>query len=163
MPNQRAVEVTLSRMSAQALRGDFPLAAIMFDLDHFKQINDTYGHGKGDQVLATVGQITDGTIRASDFAGREGGEEFVVLLPATDRDQAAVVAESLRKAIATIQVAGVDRAITASFGVAVLPDDATEPKALLRCADRALYLAKSRGRQPGGADREQYPGDSGGP
>ena len=146
LPNQRAVQVNLKRMSAQALRSGFPLAAIMFDLDHFKQINDTFGHGKGDQVLATVGQITGGAIRASDFAGREGGEEFVVLLPATDREQGVVVAESLRKAIATIQVLDVDRAITASFGVAVLPDDATEPDALLRCADRALYVAKSRGR-----------------
>jgi len=146
LPNQRAVQINLRRMTAQALRSGFPLAAIMFDLDHFKQINDTYGHGKGDQVLATVGQVTAGAIRASDFAGREGGEEFVVLLPATDRDQGAVVAESLRKAIAMIQVTDIDRSITASFGVAVLPDDATEPDALLRCADRALYVAKSRGR-----------------
>ena len=146
LPNQRAVGVNLKRMSAQALRSGFPLAAIMLDLDHFKQINDTYGHGKGDQVLATVGEITAGAIRASDFAGREGGEEFIVLLPATDREQAAVVAEGLRKAIATIQIPDVDRAITASFGVAVLPDDATEPEALVRCADRALYVAKSRGR-----------------
>jgi diguanylate cyclase (GGDEF)-like protein len=97
-------------------------------------------------VLATVGEITGGAIRASDFAGREGGEEFIVLLPATDREQAAVVAEGLRKAIATIQIPDVDRAIAASFGVAVLPDDATEPDALVRCADRALYVAKSRGR-----------------
>jgi diguanylate cyclase (GGDEF)-like protein len=146
LTNQRAVRVNLRRMAAQALRSGFPLAAIMFDLDHFKQINDTYGHGKGDQVLATVGQVTAGAIRASDFAGREGGEEFVVLLPATDREQGATVAETLRKAIATIQLPDVERAITASFGVAVLPDDATEPEALLRCADRALYVAKSRGR-----------------
>jgi diguanylate cyclase (GGDEF)-like protein len=146
LPNQRAVQVNLRRMSAQALRSGFPLAAIMFDLDHFKRINDTYGHAKGDQVLATVGQVTAGAIRASDFAGREGGEEFVVLLPATDREQAAIVAENLRKAIALIQIADVDREITASFGVAALPDDSTEPDGLLRCADRALYTAKSRGR-----------------
>jgi diguanylate cyclase (GGDEF)-like protein len=146
LPNQRAVQVNLRRMSAQALRSGFPLAAIMFDLDHFKRINDTYGHAKGDQVLATVGQVTAGAIRASDFAGREGGEEFVVLLPATDREQAAIVAEHLRKAIALIQIPDVDREITASFGVAALPDDSTEPDGLLRCADRALYTAKSRGR-----------------
>jgi diguanylate cyclase (GGDEF)-like protein len=146
LPNQRAVQVNLKRMTAQALRSGFPLAAIMFDLDRFKQVNDTHGHGKGDQLLATIGQVTAGAIRASDFAGRDGGEEFVVLLPATDRDQAALVAENLRKAIATIRIPNVDRAITASFGVAVLPDDATEPDALLRCADRALYVAKSRGR-----------------
>jgi diguanylate cyclase (GGDEF)-like protein len=146
LPNQRAVRTNLNRMSAQALRTGLPLAAIMFDLDHFKQVNDTYGHGKGDQLLATVGQVTAGAIRASDFAGREGGEEFVVLLPATDREQAAIVAENLRKAIATIQVPDVERAVTASFGVAALPDDATEPEGLLRCADRALYTAKSLGR-----------------
>ena len=146
LPNQRAVRTNLMRMSAQALRSGSPVAAIMFDLDHFKQINDTYGHGKGDQVLATVGQVTSGAIRASDFAGREGGEEFVVLLPGTDREQAAILAENLRKAVASIRIADVDRAITASFGVAALPDDSTDPDGLLRCADRALYTAKSRGR-----------------
>jgi len=140
------VRVNLKRLCAQAMRSGFPLAAIMFDLDRFKQINDTYGHAKGDQVLATVAQVTAGAIRASDFAGREGGEEFVVLLPGTDREQAVLVAENLRKAVALIQVPDVDRAITASFGVAVLPDDTAEPEGLLRCADRALYVAKSRGR-----------------
>jgi len=146
LANQRTVHETVKRAAAQAGRTASPLGLVLFDLDHFKTINDTFGHGKGDQVLATVGQVTAGAIRASDFSGREGGEEFVVLLPATDREQAAVVAESLRKAIAMIQIPGVEREVTASFGVAALPDDATEPDALLRCADRALYVAKSRGR-----------------
>jgi diguanylate cyclase (GGDEF)-like protein len=146
LPNHRSVRVNLKRLCAQAMRSGFPLAAIMFDLDRFKQINDTYGHAKGDQVLATVAQVTAGAIRASDFAGREGGEEFVVLLPGTDREQAVLVAENLRKAVALIQVPDVERPITASFGVAVLPDDTAEPEGLLRCADRALYVAKSRGR-----------------
>jgi two-component system cell cycle response regulator len=85
-------------------------------------------------------------VRASDFAGRHGGEEFILLLPDTDRDGAGEVAEKLRRAIADVEVAGVSRPITASFGVAASPVDATEPALLLRAADRALYLAKAHGR-----------------
>ena len=120
--------------------------ALMIDLDHFKQINDTCGHAKGDQVLAMVGHAATATIRGGDFAGRYGGEEFVVLLPETDLEHGVMVAENLRAAIAAIEVSGVERGITASVGVAVLPGDATEPDQLLRGADRALYTAKAHGR-----------------
>ncbi len=85
-------------------------------------------------------------MRASDFAGRFGGEEFILLLPDTNRDGAVTVAENMLQAIAAVEVTGVSRPITASLGVAALPDDAPEPTLLLRAADRALYLAKSRGR-----------------
>jgi len=146
LPNRRAVDDTLKRMAAHAGRTASPLAAVLFDLDHFKQINDLSGHEKGDEVLAAVGVAVTSSLRASDFAGRFGGEEFILLLPDTDRDGAAVVAEKMRKAIAAVDVAGVSRAITATFGVAALPQDAAEPTLLLRAADRALYLAKSRGR-----------------
>jgi diguanylate cyclase (GGDEF)-like protein len=146
LPNQRAVHDTIKRAAALAGRTASPLALVLFDLDHFKAINDTYGHGKGDEVLAAVGAITAGTLRASDFAGRLGGEEFAVLLPSTDLDGAIDVAEKLRSAVAMIDIPGIERRITASFGVAVLPDDAGEPELLLRVADRALYSAKRLGR-----------------
>jgi diguanylate cyclase (GGDEF)-like protein len=146
LPNRRSIEDTLKRMAAQAGRTETSLAAVLFDLDHFKQINDLYGHEKGDEVLAAVGAVIAGRARASDFVGRHGGEEFVLLLPDTDRDDACVVAEALRQSIADVEVVGVSRRITASLGVASLPNDAAEPTLLLRAADRALYLAKARGR-----------------
>jgi diguanylate cyclase (GGDEF)-like protein len=146
LPNSREVQDTLKRMTAQASRTVSPLAALLLDLDHFKQINDTYGHAAGDDVLAAVGAAMRATIRASDFVGRYGGEEFVILLPDTGREAAELAAEKLRSAIATTTVSGVTRPITASIGLAVLPDDAGESVALLRQADRALYAAKSNGR-----------------
>jgi diguanylate cyclase (GGDEF)-like protein len=146
LPNRRAADDTLKRMAAHAGRSTSPLGAVLFDLDHFKQINDLAGHEKGDEVLAAVGAAVTSNLRASDFAGRFGGEEFILLLPDTDREGAALVAEKMRQAIAAVDVPGVSRAIRATFGVAALPDDAVEPTLLLRAADRALYLAKSRGR-----------------
>jgi diguanylate cyclase (GGDEF)-like protein len=97
-------------------------------------------------VLAAVGVVITTMLRASDFAGRFGGEEFILLLPDTDRAGAVAVAEKLRLAIAAIEVTGVSRPITASLGVAAVPEDAAEPTLLLRAADRALYLAKAHGR-----------------
>ena len=146
LPNRRSVDDTLKRMAAYAGRTSTPLGAVLFDLDHFKQINDLCGHEKGDEVLAAVGVAITSRLRASDFAGRFGGEEFILLLPDTDRNGAVTVAEDLRQVIAAAEVAGLSRPITASFGVAALPDDAVEPTLLLRAADLALYLAKSRGR-----------------
>ena len=146
LPNQRAVHDTLKRMVAQAGRTLEPLALVLFDLDRFKQINDTFGHGRGDDVLAAVGDIAASTVRGSDFVGRLGGEEFAVLLPGTGREGALRVAENLRQVISALDVSGIERDITASFGVAVLPEDAPEGQALLRIADRALYQAKANGR-----------------
>lgn len=146
LPNRRSIDDTLRRMAAQASRTATPLAAVLFDLDHFKQINDVFGHEKGDEVLAAVGSVIATTMRASDFAGRHGGEEFIILLPDTDRDGAATVAEKLRLSTAAIDVPGVSQPITASLGVAALPEDAAEPTFLLRAADRALYVAKTQGR-----------------
>jgi diguanylate cyclase (GGDEF)-like protein len=146
LPNNRAVHETLRRMSAQSGRTAMPLAAILFDLDHFKLVNDVNGHAKGDEVLAAVGDAVASVVRASDFVGRYGGEEFLALLPDTGREGALHVAQKLRSAIAQIDVPGVSRKVTASFGVAVLPFDAVEPEQLLRVADRALYSAKGNGR-----------------
>jgi diguanylate cyclase len=84
------------RMVGQSTRTAAPLAALLLDLDHFKQINDRYGHGRGDEVLAAAGVVLQGAVRESDFVGRFGGEEFLLLLPATDRDSAIAVAEKIR-------------------------------------------------------------------
>jgi len=146
LPNRRSIDDTLKRMAAHAERTSTSLGTVLFDLDHFKQINDLCGHEKGDEVLAAVGVVITSTLRASDFAGRFGGEEFILLLPDTDRAGAVEAAEKLRRAIAAIEVAGVSRPITASLGVAAVPEDAAEPTLLLRAADRALYLAKANGR-----------------
>jgi diguanylate cyclase (GGDEF)-like protein len=146
LPNSRSVRDTVKRMAAQAGRTSEPLAAALLDLDHFKQVNDTLGHGRGDDVLAAVGAVLREQLRESDFVGRMGGEEFVMLLPATGREGAVVAAEKIRAAVAAIELPGVDREITISIGIAVIPDHAGDADGVLRAADRALYAAKERGR-----------------
>jgi diguanylate cyclase (GGDEF)-like protein len=146
LPNKRAIQDTIKRMSAQASRTLSPLSAIAFDLDHFKQINDSYGHGRGDDVLASVGAVLLESVRISDFVGRNGGEEFIILLPNTDTADAIAVAEKILGAIAEMTVPGVERDITASLGVATIPDHAGDGDQLVRSADRALYVAKTNGR-----------------
>jgi diguanylate cyclase (GGDEF)-like protein len=145
LPNRRAADETLKRLAAHAGRSLTPLAAVLLDLDHFKQVNDVHGHELGDKALAAVGQILSSTLRASDFAGRYGGEEFLVLLPDTDRAAARHVAEKLRMAIERTEIAHVGP-LTASFGVAAIPDDTGDAEHLIRKADRALYAAKAGGR-----------------
>jgi diguanylate cyclase (GGDEF)-like protein len=147
LPNSRAARDTLKRMVAQASRTITPLAALLLDLDHFKQINDSFGHERGDDVLAAVGTVLGSALRESDFVSRYGGEEFLILLPDTGHDEALLVADKIRTEIAAIAVAGVNREITASLGVAVIPDDAGDAATLLRYADRALYTAKAGGRK----------------
>ncbi|MDP9134389.1 MAG: GGDEF domain-containing protein [Actinomycetota bacterium] len=146
LANKRSIEDTLKRMAAQSGRSLSPLAAVMLDLDHFKQVNDVHGHDRGDEVLAAVGAAIAGCLRESDFAGRYGGEEFLILLPESDREGALITAERLRSTIARLQAPQEDLAITASLGVAVMPHDAVTGAALLRSADRALYAAKRGGR-----------------
>jgi diguanylate cyclase (GGDEF)-like protein len=146
MANARAVQDTLKRMVAHAQRTEQALTAVMVDLDHFKALNDVYGHERGNEALAAVGQILKTGVRASDFAGRYGGEEFIMLLPDTPRDGGVVLAEKVRRAIGALVLPEIDRPITASFGVATLPDDAADASALIRAADRALYRAKADGR-----------------
>lgn len=146
LPNKRAIQDTIKRMTAQASRTVSPLSAIAFDLDHFKQINDSYGHGRGDDVLATVSTVLSEAVRTSDFVGRNGGEEFIILLPDTDTDHATAVAEKILGAVAAMTVPGVERDITASLGVATIPNHPGDGDQLVRSADRALYAAKTNGR-----------------
>jgi diguanylate cyclase (GGDEF)-like protein len=146
LPNSRAVQDTLKRMVAQASRSQESMAVALLDLDHFKQINDTYGHGRGDEVLAAVAQAMKGAVRSGDFVGRYGGEEFVIALPDTDLEGALTAAEKIRFGVAQVTLPSIERLISASLGVAVLPADGLDTETLLRNADRALYDAKSKGR-----------------
>ena len=146
LPNKRAAADALKRTFAQASTTGAPLALLLLDLDHFKQINDQRGHAVGDQVLANVGTVLRSVLRTRDFAGRNGGEEFAVLLPDTEVPAALNIAERVRAAIAEISLPGADVSVTASIGVSGFPDHASTLDRLERLADAALYLAKRHGR-----------------
>ena len=146
LPNSRSCRDSLKRMVAHSARSLAPITAIMVDLDHFKQVNDRFGHGAGDDALAGVGDVLRSALRASDFAGRYGGEEFLILLPDTDHEGGLETAEKVREAVEALDITQVDGPITASFGVASYPADAVDADGLVRMADRALYAAKGAGR-----------------
>ena len=146
LPNARSVQETLIRMVAQSARTGAPLSAIVIDLDRFKALNDRHGHQAGDEVLETFGATLRRGVRTSDFAGRWGGEEFVVLLPDTDLEGALQAAETMRASFDGMEIPAVTAHITASLGVATLPDHAADGPSLIRAADRALYIAKAAGR-----------------
>jgi diguanylate cyclase (GGDEF)-like protein len=146
LPNKRAVRDALKRTFAQATMSKSPLGLLLLDLDHFKQVNDQHGHAAGDQVLASVGAALRSVLRNRDFAGRNGGEEFAVLLPDTDIAAALEIAERVRAAIAEITLPGTDVPVTVSVGVAGFPDHASTLGRLERLADAALYVAKRQGR-----------------
>jgi diguanylate cyclase (GGDEF)-like protein len=132
----------------RARRYQRPLSAIMLDLDHFKRINDTYGHASGDLVLKAVADYCRKNLRATDLLGRYGGEEFVVLLPETAQDGAQEVAERLCNGIAQLAIDTLHGvlAITASLGIAALDSASPDLDKLLDWADQALYAAKHNGR-----------------
>ena len=146
LPNKRTVGDTIKRLLATASRTSTPLCLLMLDLDHFRDINERFGHPVGDQALAGVGAAIRSTLRESDFAGRNGGEEFVVVLPSTDLTGGTAAAEKLRAAVALVTIQGTDLRVTASIGVAVYPDHAASAERLERSADSALYVAKRCGR-----------------
>jgi diguanylate cyclase (GGDEF)-like protein len=146
LPNKRAVTDAMKRTFAQASTTRSPLALLLLDLDHFKQINDQRGHALGDQVLANVGAVLRSVLRARDFAGRNGGEEFAILLPDTEVPAALEIAERVRAAVGEISLPGTDVSVTVSIGVSGFPEHATTLDRLERLADAALYLAKRHGR-----------------
>jgi diguanylate cyclase (GGDEF)-like protein len=122
---------------------------MLIDLDHFKRVNDSYGHEAGDIVLTAIGALLRGNVRGSDIACRYGGEEFALILPETGADAAARRAEDIRIAIYALSLSYAGKSlgkITASFGIAVFPDHAQDSDDLLRAADVALYAAKGQGR-----------------
>ncbi|MGA0612618.1 sensor domain-containing diguanylate cyclase [Caldimonas sp. KR1-144] len=146
--NRRSADERLLDEIARVRRHGRPLSALVVDVDCFKRINDQHGHEAGDAVLRELAQRLPRMLRATDFVARQGGEEFLVLLPATGAPQAHEVAEKLRRAIALEPVEPVGT-VTASIGVATLTpqmEAVSDPVALLRRADDALYAAKRGGR-----------------
>jgi diguanylate cyclase (GGDEF)-like protein len=146
--NRRRLFEVAGAMPDEARQQHRPLAAIAIDLDHFKQVNDRFGHAAGDHVLAAVGRVLREQSRAGDLIGRIGGEELAIVLPATSLEAARDAAERLRSALHAIQVPveGGAVSVTVSLGVAALhPLDGSFGD-LLKRADRALYTARRRGR-----------------
>jgi diguanylate cyclase (GGDEF)-like protein len=142
--NRREFTAILMREMAQTKRYGMSMALVMYDIDFFKRVNDTFGHDVGDHVLQTVTALVKENIRASDIVARWGGEEFMVLMPQTDIQDAGNTAEKLRLAIADHQFVQVNK-LTVSFGVAAFePQD--DLHSLLKRVDDALYQAKKRGR-----------------
>ena len=147
--NRRFMEETLAREIRRAERNQRELSVLMFDLDRFKQFNDTFGHEAGDALLRELGQLLQSSIRGGDVACRFGGEEFVLILPEVTVEEARRRAEELREKTRQLTVIHRGQAlgiITVSLGVAAYPKHAMAGEALLRAADKALYRAKAEGR-----------------
>ena len=147
LPNRRRLGVDLKAEVARSVRYLRPIAFVMIDVDHFKTVNDAYGHQAGDEILSEFGTAFKAALRATDTAYRFGGDEFCVLLRETDGESAEVVAERIRIGIAA-QFAGEVGlpTVTASLGVAAFPSNAIDVEALIAAADQALYAAKEAGR-----------------
>lgn len=158
LANRRALLSRLDAERARAARTGQPVALVILDLDHFKAVNDRFGHSAGDRALQHVADVLTAACRTVDVAARLGGEEFAVLLPDTSGPAALTVAERLREAIAMTPTADGIR-ITASFGVA---EDADEDDPLA-AADEALYRAKDDGRDRCALAQPRHPGRTGPP
>ncbi len=147
--NRRHFYNLLDKEFVRARRFSEPMSLLMLDIEHFKMINDTYGHQVGDSVLLEVADLMKDAVRLIEVAARYGGEEFVLLLPKTSASEAIKPANRIREAMAGHRFKGIPakRKITLSIGIASLPDPAISRKDdLVRCADLALYKAKKKGR-----------------
>jgi diguanylate cyclase (GGDEF)-like protein len=144
--NRRALQSAAAQAIAQAHRRNSPLSLLLLDLDHFKEINDRYGHEGGDAALCLTARCLTSNLRSADLIARIGGEEFVALLPETDEPEATLTAERIRCGIENLTPQRRDMTLSASFGVTrLLPGDTTLEQLLSR-ADQALYQAKKSGR-----------------
>ena len=146
--NRRAFNDLLTQAVAREDRQGGRFGLLLLDLDHFKKLNDTYGHPAGDAALKSAAEVLKRHLRKGDLAARYGGEEFVAILPASDETGATHLAERVREAVQGNRLVfeGAKIHMTASFGLAVWPRDAKDPEGLLAAADRALYAAKQAGR-----------------
>jgi diguanylate cyclase (GGDEF)-like protein len=132
-----------------SIRHVAPLALVLFDIDHFKKVNDTHGHQAGDHVLSEIATLLTAALRAEDVFARYGGEEFAVICRGSDLSQAQVVGERMRKAVEMKRFVyeGTNIPITISIGIAGLPDPAVKDASdLVNLADKALYRSKHAGR-----------------
>lgn len=148
LPNRRSAMDQLQQAWSTAARSGMPLSVMVIDIDHFKHINDTYGHAAGDAVLRETAEILRKSARRGDSVCRIGGEEFLVICPGTDIKDAMLSAERLRTTLAAkrIVIGQTEKNITASFGIAGKLADTVDYDALVRAADQALYAAKQAGR-----------------
>ncbi len=148
--NRGALDLSALGLVARWQRDGQPLSCLVIDIDHFKQVNDTFGHHAGDAVLREVAQALDNSRRASDVAGRYGGEEFCILCPHTDEQQATALANRILRKVRAIPLPGPERFASVSIGVAQLRGATGSKELLWRTlfadADRALYQAKQQGR-----------------
>ncbi|MDD9939260.1 MAG: GGDEF domain-containing protein, partial [Myxococcales bacterium] len=145
--NRRHLEERLQSEAAFAQRHGTPLSVLLVDLDHFKQVNDTFGHEAGDSVLRVIARALERTLRVEDVLGRWGGEEFVIVARGIDREGTLTLGERIRRAIEVLRVPAGKRAIavTASIGIAHLFGE-VDAQQMLRAADEAMYAAKAGGR-----------------
>ena len=155
--NRRYLEETLERELARAAREVYPLCIVMLDIDHFKEVNDTYGHEAGDLVLKTLAETVMRQSRQGDFVCRFGGEEFILVMPNISIGVAKERAQSLHKSISSLYIpfGRFNLNITVSMGISTFPAHGENKEDLLRAADRALYAAKRAGRNRLAVYREQ--------
>ncbi len=148
LPNRPAIAAALETELSRCHRDRRTVGVILLDIDHFKKINDTYGHFTGDAVLRETASRLRGNMRPYDQVGRYGGEEFLVVLPNCDLEQAAVQAERMRHRLhcSNMMVDGAEMHVTASFGVTVSDGSERSPDLFVRVADEALYRSKANGR-----------------
>ena len=147
--NARHLYKTLETEVYRSARFGYEFTVVFIDLDHFKQVNDTHGHLIGSKLLAEIGYLVKAQLRLIDYAFRYGGDEFVVLLPQTGKDQALVVAKRLRDSLRTslfCKDEGLNINVRASMGVATYPHDAKTPHDVIRQADEMMYLVKNTSR-----------------
>jgi two-component system, cell cycle response regulator len=148
LPNRPAIAARLEEELSRCHRDRRTVGVILLDIDHFKKINDTYGHFAGDAVLRETAARLRGNMRPYDAIGRYGGEEFLVVLPNCDLEQAAIQAERMRHKLhsSSMLVDGAEMHVSASFGVTVSDGSERNPDVFVRVADEALYRAKASGR-----------------
>ena len=146
LPLRGALSRRLSEEVERSIRYRQPMCVCFIDIDHFKRVNDEFGHATGDQVLAGVASLIRSTVRTPDFVARYGGEEFVVIAPATWSEDAVILGSRIQQALREQTFANVNRAITVSIGIAGVPEHGANADLILNEADRALYAAKFAGR-----------------
>jgi diguanylate cyclase (GGDEF)-like protein/PAS domain S-box-containing protein len=146
--NRRYLEETLDRELARAAREKYSICIILIDIDHFKQVNDNYGHEAGDVMLKAIAEVLARLSRRGDFACRYGGEEFVVVMPNISTETAYERAETLRESLNSLSVPYGRYSLTATFsmGLASYPSNGETRESILRAADKAMYAAKEAGR-----------------
>jgi two-component system cell cycle response regulator len=148
LTNHRTFQDRLVQLLDRAERTQQPASLLLCDVDHFKRVNDTYGHPVGDEVLRQVARVLQRSVRKIDIPARYGGEEFAVVLEATGTEGAMHLAERIRRDVAAMVIDS-DKGqfhVTMSIGIASFPDDARERSLLIERADASLYFAKENGR-----------------